>query len=107
MTYAWSGVLRPVNADGSSVFRAGSTVSVKLALTGASPPVAAAGRDDRGGPTASAPPEAVVPHRPSPTSRPQPGPARHDRVPARHGTARHGTAGEATGECPRPAPAAS
>jgi hypothetical protein len=34
--YSWSGVLQPVNADGSSVFKAGSTVSVKFALTGTS-----------------------------------------------------------------------
>jgi hypothetical protein len=33
--YSWSGVLPPVNADGSSVFKAGSTVPVKFALTGA------------------------------------------------------------------------
>jgi hypothetical protein len=33
-TYAWSGVLQPVNADGSSVFKLGSTVPVKFALTG-------------------------------------------------------------------------
>lgn len=36
VTYAWSGVLQPINADGSSVFRAGATVSVKFRLTGAS-----------------------------------------------------------------------
>src|SRR5439155_22243518 len=34
--YAWSGVLQPINADGSSVFKAGSTVPVKFALAGAS-----------------------------------------------------------------------
>src|SRR5438309_8185892 len=34
--YAWSGVLQPLNPDGSSVFKAGSTVSVKFQLTGAS-----------------------------------------------------------------------
>jgi hypothetical protein len=34
--YQWSGVLQPVNADGSSIFKAGSTVPVKFALTGAS-----------------------------------------------------------------------
>src|SRR5439155_21820917 len=38
---SWSGVLQPVNADGSSVFKAGSVVSVKFQLTGAS-----AGRTD-------------------------------------------------------------
>ena len=32
--YSWSGVLRPLNADGSSVFKAGSTVPVKFMLTG-------------------------------------------------------------------------
>jgi hypothetical protein len=36
VTYAWSGVLQPVNADGSSVFKLGSTVPVKFQLTGAS-----------------------------------------------------------------------
>jgi probable HAF family extracellular repeat protein len=34
--YSWSGVLQPVNADGSSVFKLGSTVPVKFQLTGAS-----------------------------------------------------------------------
>ena len=41
LAYSWSGVLQPIdppNANGvsSSVFKAGSTVSVKFALTGAS-----------------------------------------------------------------------
>jgi hypothetical protein len=36
VTYAWSGVLQPVNADGSSVFKLGSTVPVKFQLTGPS-----------------------------------------------------------------------
>jgi hypothetical protein len=36
VVYSWSGVLQPINADGSSVFRAGSTVPVKFQLTGAS-----------------------------------------------------------------------
>ncbi|MGN6578136.1 MAG: HYR domain-containing protein [Nocardioides sp.] len=36
VTAAWSGVLQPVNADGSSVFKLGSTVPVKFQLTGAS-----------------------------------------------------------------------
>jgi HYR domain-containing protein len=31
-TYAWSGVLPPINADGSSVFKVGSTVPVKFTL---------------------------------------------------------------------------
>jgi hypothetical protein len=33
--YSWSGVLQPVNADGSSIFKLGSTVPVKFQLTGA------------------------------------------------------------------------
>lgn len=33
--YSWSGVLRPINADGTSVFKAGSTVPVKFMLTDA------------------------------------------------------------------------
>jgi beta propeller repeat protein len=36
VTYAWSGALQPANADGSSIFKAGSTVPVKFTLTGAS-----------------------------------------------------------------------
>jgi Tol biopolymer transport system component len=36
VTYAWSGVLQPINPDGSSIFKLGSTVAVKFALTGAS-----------------------------------------------------------------------
>jgi hypothetical protein len=36
VTYAWSGALQPINADGSSIFKAGSTIPVKFALTGAS-----------------------------------------------------------------------
>ncbi len=32
--YSWSGVLPPVNPDGTSVFKAGSTVPVKFMLTG-------------------------------------------------------------------------
>ncbi|WP_210438773.1 HYR domain-containing protein [Nocardioides xinjiangensis] len=36
VTAAWSGVLQPVNTDGSSVFKLGSTVPVKFQLTGAS-----------------------------------------------------------------------
>ncbi|HYE13182.1 MAG TPA: DNA/RNA non-specific endonuclease, partial [Pyrinomonadaceae bacterium] len=34
--HTWSGVLQPVNADGSSVFKLGRTVPVKFALTGQS-----------------------------------------------------------------------
>lgn len=34
--YAWSGVLQPINSDGQSIFKAGRTVPVKFALTGAS-----------------------------------------------------------------------
>jgi hypothetical protein len=40
VTYAWSGFLQPINPDGSSVFKAGSTISVKFALTGASAGIA-------------------------------------------------------------------
>ena len=36
VSYSWSGLLGPVNADGSSVFKAGRTVPVQFALTGAS-----------------------------------------------------------------------
>ena len=36
VAYAWSGVLQPVNADGSSVFKLGSTVPVTFQLTGPS-----------------------------------------------------------------------
>lgn len=36
VTYSWSGVLRPINQDGTSVFKQGSTVPVKFKLTGAS-----------------------------------------------------------------------
>jgi hypothetical protein len=33
VVYGWSGVLQPINADGSSVFKAGSTVPVKFRLS--------------------------------------------------------------------------
>ena len=33
---SWSNVLQPINADGSSIFKLGSTVPVKFQLTGAS-----------------------------------------------------------------------
>jgi len=33
--YSWSGVLQPINADGSSVFKLGSTIPTKFRLTGA------------------------------------------------------------------------
>jgi hypothetical protein len=36
VTYAWSGVLQPINSDGSSIFKLGSTIPVKFALMGAS-----------------------------------------------------------------------
>ncbi|WP_322759359.1 PxKF domain-containing protein, partial [Frankia sp. Cr2] len=36
VSYSWSNVLQPVNADGSSIFKIGSTVPVTFALTGAS-----------------------------------------------------------------------
>jgi hypothetical protein len=34
--YPWSGILQPINADGTSIFKLGSTVAVKFQLTGAS-----------------------------------------------------------------------
>jgi hypothetical protein len=34
--YTWSGLLQPINRDGTSVFKAGSTVPVKFQLTGIS-----------------------------------------------------------------------
>ncbi len=40
VSYSWSGVLQPVNADGDSVFRLGSTVPVKFRLTGESAGIA-------------------------------------------------------------------
>jgi len=33
-TYAWSGILQPINSDNSSIFKLGSTVPVKFQLTG-------------------------------------------------------------------------
>jgi hypothetical protein len=36
VTYAWSGFLQPINQDGSSVFKLGSTIAVKFQLTGVS-----------------------------------------------------------------------
>jgi len=33
-SYSWSGVLRPIESDGTSVFKAGSTIPVKFKLTG-------------------------------------------------------------------------
>ena len=36
VTAAWSNVLQPINVDGSSVFKLGSTVPVKFQLSGAS-----------------------------------------------------------------------
>jgi hypothetical protein len=35
VVYAYSGLLQPVNSDGTSVFKAGSTIPVKMALTDA------------------------------------------------------------------------
>ena len=35
-SYTWSGVLQPINQDGSSIFKLGSTIPVKFRLTGAS-----------------------------------------------------------------------
>ncbi|MGN6475515.1 MAG: HYR domain-containing protein, partial [Mycobacteriales bacterium] len=40
VTYGFSGILQPVNADGSSIFKLGSTVPVKFALTGSSAGIA-------------------------------------------------------------------
>ena len=40
VVYSWSGVLQPINADGSSVFKLGTTVQVKFQLTGASAGIA-------------------------------------------------------------------
>jgi probable HAF family extracellular repeat protein len=36
VNYSWSGVLQPINADGSSVFKLGRTIPVKFELTGKS-----------------------------------------------------------------------
>jgi hypothetical protein len=36
VVYSWSGVLQPINTDGSSIFKLGSTVPVKFQLSGAS-----------------------------------------------------------------------
>jgi len=36
VSFSWSGVLQPINADGSSIFKLGSVLPVKFALTGAS-----------------------------------------------------------------------
>jgi hypothetical protein len=36
VTYSWSGVLQPINADRDSVFKGGSTIPVKFMVTGAS-----------------------------------------------------------------------
>jgi hypothetical protein len=35
VTYTWSDVLQPINVDGTSIFKQGSTVPVKFRLTGA------------------------------------------------------------------------
>jgi hypothetical protein len=35
LPHAWTGVLQPINTDGSSIFKLGSTVPVKFRLTGA------------------------------------------------------------------------
>src|SRR5262249_26435538 len=40
VTFSWSGVLQPINADGTSIFKLGSVVPVKFALTGASGAIA-------------------------------------------------------------------
>jgi len=36
VSYTWSNVLRPINSNGASIFKLGSTVPVKFQLTGAS-----------------------------------------------------------------------
>ncbi len=36
VTYAWSGFLQPINQDGSSIFKLGSTIAIKFQLTGVS-----------------------------------------------------------------------
>jgi DNA/RNA endonuclease G (NUC1) len=36
VAYSWSGLLPPINADGSSVYKLGRTIPVKFSLTGAS-----------------------------------------------------------------------
>jgi probable HAF family extracellular repeat protein len=40
VSYSWSGVLPPVNSDGSSVFKLGRTIPVKFKLTGGSAGIA-------------------------------------------------------------------
>jgi uncharacterized repeat protein (TIGR03803 family) len=40
VAYTWSNVLQPINVDGSSIFKLGSTVPVKFQLTGASAAIA-------------------------------------------------------------------
>lgn len=40
IAYTWSNVLQPINVDGTSIFKLGSTVPVKFQLTGASATVA-------------------------------------------------------------------
>jgi len=39
LNYAWTGVLQPINGDGSSVFKLGSTVPVKFKLTSPCVPI--------------------------------------------------------------------
>jgi uncharacterized protein (DUF697 family) len=41
--YAWSGILRPIHTDGSSIFDLGSTVRVRFSLSGASAGITKAG----------------------------------------------------------------
>ncbi len=38
--YGWSGILQPINSDGSSIFKQGSTIPVKFKLTGSSAGIA-------------------------------------------------------------------
>jgi hypothetical protein len=39
VSYPWTGFLQPVNTDGTSVFKAGSTVPVKFAVSGSAGPI--------------------------------------------------------------------
>ena len=43
VAYTWSDVLQPINADGTSIFKRGSTIPVKFMLTGAAAPITTLG----------------------------------------------------------------
>jgi hypothetical protein len=43
VAYSWSGVLQPINSDGSSIFKLGRTIPVKFKLTGESAGITDAG----------------------------------------------------------------